>query len=360
MKSTRIENLQIIQSQYTMKGIKITFSFLLLSLFAFSQTVTNHIGSSGNVGINNLNPAYPLYVNDPYAYNSVTAYFGRQGTDGCWIGSGNYWTPYEYGLYDGGGDLPMVVYDPAVGNIHIGWNLVESIDGTVGIGTQTPIASLTIKGQNSSWGLLALQDYWNSGAGASIDLAFFGADENKIAHLGPSGGNFIIQNDQSNKVLLSPSNGKVIIGTNTDYGQTLQVYGTTFLSENVGIGTTDPKGYRLAVNGDAIFTKVKVKAYSIWPDYVFHANYKLPPLQKVESCIKANKHLPGVPSAEEVAKEGLDLGENQAILLKKIEELTLYVIKQQKQINTLQKQVSRAAARTVKPKLALHKATIKQ
>jgi hypothetical protein len=95
---------------------------------------------------------------------------------------------------------------------------------------------------------------------------------------------------------------------------------------NVAIGTLDPQGYRLAVNGDAIFTKVKVKQYSTWPDYVFNDGYKLLPLTEVEKFIKQNHHLPEVPNAAEVEKNGLDLGDNQATLLKKIEELTLYII----------------------------------
>lgn len=104
---------------------------------------------------------------------------------------------------------------------------------------------------------------------------------------------------------------------------------------NVGIGTTDTKGYKLAVNGDAMFTRIKVKAYDNWPDYVFGENYKLMPLQDLETYIKANKHLPDVPSAKEVTKDGADLGEMNKILLQKIEELTLHMIELQKQVNEL-------------------------
>ena len=72
-------------------------------------------------------------------------------------------------------------------------------------------------------------------------------------------------------------------------------------------------------------------------DYVFNKNYKLMPLNKVADYVKENKHLPDVPSAADVKKEGIDLGSMDAKLLKKIEELTLYVIQQQKQIDELQK-----------------------
>jgi hypothetical protein len=72
---------------------------------------------------------------------------------------------------------------------------------------------------------------------------------------------------------------------------------------------------------------------------VFSNDYRLRPLSEVESYITRHKHLPGVPSAAEVKKEGLDLGENQATLLKKIEELTLYIIEQQKEIRELKKEM---------------------
>jgi hypothetical protein len=103
-----------------------------------------------------------------------------------------------------------------------------------------------------------------------------------------------------------------------------------FSNGNVGVGTSDTKGYKFAVAGEAIFTKVVVKPTGSWPDYVFHANYRLRPLSEVEQYIKQYNHLPEVPSAEEVEKNGLDVGDNQAMLLKKIEELTLYVIEQNK------------------------------
>jgi hypothetical protein len=106
----------------------------------------------------------------------------------------------------------------------------------------------------------------------------------------------------------------------------------------VGIGTNDTKGYRFAVNGDAIFNKVKVKAYP-WSDYVFHASYRLRPLSEVEQYIKQYHHLPEVPTAEEVEKNGLDVGDNQATLLKKVEELTLYLIDQSKKLQQLDKSV---------------------
>lgn len=113
-------------------------------------------------------------------------------------------------------------------------------------------------------------------------------------------------------------------------------YGTAGLrmdnGGNVSIGTAFSKGYKLAVNGPAIFTKAVVKNYSNWPDYVFDSSYQLPSLDSVSTFIQANKHLPDMPSTATVEKDGHDLGEVQKLLLKKVEELTLYVIEQNKVI----------------------------
>lgn len=98
---------------------------------------------------------------------------------------------------------------------------------------------------------------------------------------------------------------------------------------NVGIGTTNPQA-KLAVNGDISSKKIKVTQVG-WPDYVFEPTYKLWPLPKLEAFVNTYKHLPEVPSADEIEKNGLDVGENQTILLKKVEELTLYLIEQDKQ-----------------------------
>lgn len=101
----------------------------------------------------------------------------------------------------------------------------------------------------------------------------------------------------------------------------------------VGIGTTSPQS-ELAVNGTVTSKKVKVTA-SGWADFVFEPGYQLPSLKEVEAFIKENKHLPEVPSAATVEKDGQDLGEMNKILLQKVEELTLHMIQQQKEIEEL-------------------------
>ncbi|WP_316833751.1 hypothetical protein [Pedobacter nutrimenti] len=108
---------------------------------------------------------------------------------------------------------------------------------------------------------------------------------------------------------------------------------------NVSIGTTDPKGYKLAVAGNMIAESMKVKLQGTWPDYVFKKDYELPTLEQTEKHIKEKGHLPGIPSEAEVKAEGIEVGDMNAKLLRKIEELTLYLIEQQKQIQELKKTI---------------------
>jgi hypothetical protein len=152
-------------------------------------------------------------------------------------------------------------------------------------------------------------------------------------------------NNGAQKRMTISNTGNVGINTLTpNTNAQLDVAGNIFTSGKIAIGTTDMAkigGYALAVNGDAIFNKVKVKLYGTWPDFVFEEKYGLLPIAQLEQFIKTNKHLPNVPSAAEVQKDGIDLGSNQATLLQKIEELTLYLIQQQKQIDELKAQLKK-------------------
>lgn len=116
------------------------------------------------------------------------------------------------------------------------------------------------------------------------------------------------------------------------------IYGK-FDTDQLGINTTTiPSGYTMSIKGKLITEEIKVQQYgtSGWPDYVFKKEYKLPSLQEVEKQIKDNGHLKDIPSAEEVAKNGFLLGEMNAKLLQKIEELTLYSIEQEARIKRLE------------------------
>jgi len=102
---------------------------------------------------------------------------------------------------------------------------------------------------------------------------------------------------------------------------------------NVGIGTREISA-KLTVAGNIAAREVKVTV-NAGADFVFHDNYNLKPLPELESFIKKNNHLPEIASAKEMESEGMNLSEMNIRLLQKIEELTLYVIKQQKDIEEL-------------------------
>jgi len=112
-----------------------------------------------------------------------------------------------------------------------------------------------------------------------------------------------------------------------------------FNSSKVGIGLIPPSdgAFRLYVEGGILAEEVKVMLKSAWPDYVFTADHKLPGINEVADFITANGHLPGVPSAATVAADGINLGQMNALLLTKIEELTLYVIELQRQLDEIRK-----------------------
>jgi hypothetical protein len=83
-------------------------------------------------------------------------------------------------------------------------------------------------------------------------------------------------------------------------------------------------------------TRVRVALSGTWSDFVFHKNYRLTPLQELENFIQQRGHLPGIPTAAEVKAEGMELADMNARLLQKIEELTLYILQQEKRIRALE------------------------
>ncbi|AOW20092.1 fibronectin type III domain-containing protein [Urechidicola croceus] len=108
-----------------------------------------------------------------------------------------------------------------------------------------------------------------------------------------------------------------------------------FANGNVGIGINPQAGYSLAVAGNIIAEEVRVALQGNWPDYVFEKNYNLPSLLEVENYINKHGHLENIPSAYDTKTNGISVGEMNAKLLRKVEELTLYIIQQEKKINEL-------------------------
>ncbi|MEQ8573892.1 MAG: hypothetical protein RIB63_07510, partial [Fulvivirga sp.] len=107
---------------------------------------------------------------------------------------------------------------------------------------------------------------------------------------------------------------------------------------SIGMAPT-PAGFKLSVDGKAIMEEVVVQLTSTWPDYVFDQSYDLTPLEDLKTTIQKQGHLPNIPSAAEVAEKGVSLGEMNAKLLEKIEELTLHIIKLNDDVKQQQKEI---------------------
>lgn len=111
----------------------------------------------------------------------------------------------------------------------------------------------------------------------------------------------------------------------------------------VNINTGTPyadEWFSLAVKGGILAEQVLIKSERSWPDFVFASDYELMPLSELKSYIETNRHLPDVPSESQVNEQGVEVGEMQSVLLKKIEELTLYTIQLQEQVEQLQQKVN--------------------
>lgn len=161
-------------------------------------------------------------------------------------------------------------------------------------------------------------EFSSEGTGAANSLTLRTLSNGKSFYIKASQGNraaefFLTNTANENLVKLVPDGGRV------------------------GIGTDDPKA-KLAVNGDIRAKEVRVMTDIQLADYVFDEDYKLRPLTEVEQYVQEHKHLPEIPSAAEVKENGMDVAEFQNKLLQKIEELTLYMIEQQKQLEALKKE----------------------
>lgn len=140
-------------------------------------------------------------------------------------------------------------------------------------------------------------------------------------------------------------------GANTIITNSYGVYQEATAAKNVFngpvcVGTITPGTYKLYVNGDMYATRIRTSiAASTWQDHVFEEDYTLLPLFDVEEFVKKNKHLPEVPSASEIEKNGLDTAEMLSIHMKKIEELTLYLIELKKENEELKNRIGNLEAK---------------
>ena len=212
-------------------------------------------------------------------------------------------------------------------SFQISAQITELSNGNVGIGTTNPNHKLDI---NTGGGNLKTYSYGiehtvNTTGGWARGFRLRNENDNKTTVFGSLGGNaYITTGFDINTDPTGYKNQRLTILTNG----------------NVGIGTTNPGSYKLAVEG-------KIGAHEIvvttdgWSDFVFNNDYKLKDLEEVESFIEENNHLPDVPSEKEVMENGIALGEMDAKLLQKIEELTLYMIEQNKETKAMKAQLNK-------------------
>ncbi len=191
-------------------------------------------------------------------------------------------------------------------------------DGNIGIANNTPVSKLHILGGDDVGLTASTNGYLMLGSAASGNLIF---DNNEIqARNVAAGSDLFIQNDGGNVIFCGAEQGAVGIG--------------------VTAGTSIPAGYLLAVDGKILSEEVRVELSGDWPDYVFANDYKLPSLDKLRNYIAENKHLPNIPAAAEVEKNGFELGDMQKRMIEKIEELTLYVLQLETEMKVMQKKLN--------------------
>lgn len=117
--------------------------------------------------------------------------------------------------------------------------------------------------------------------------------------------------------------------------ESVNFYSDASFSDAVALGNTFATGYKLTVDGKIICEELQVLLKADWPDYVFEEKYHLMPLAELRDYLNEHKHLPGIPTAAEVSEEGIAVGEMQKMMMEKIEELTLYMLELEKEVNAL-------------------------
>jgi len=280
---------------------------LIITLIGMSFRINAQITDTGaNVGIGITNPSNPLHISS----NSNHHQLRLQGTNGkhSWIQfypSGDDIINWQAGVNTNG----FSIYDISTSQYR--FNITNT--GNIGIGTTNASSKLQLMNGNDGISFDSSEDWIGIGFNRSVR-------NGQIFDTNKSGWQFTARNDRFS-----------LEGYNGAFSNLLNV----LKNGNIGIGTVTTGNHKLAVEGSIGAREIKVEANG-WSDFVFENNYRLPTLVEVENYIKEKGHLKDIPSAKEVEKNGFFLGEMDAKLLQKIEELTLYVIEQEKRLNNVE------------------------
>lgn len=287
--------------------------------------------NTGYLGIGTSTPLFPLHVVGINAAPSTT--LTANGVFSVGVNGTNI--ALTTGVFNGFNNLYSWIQSRNHTIAINFYNLaLQPLGGNVGIGLTSPPSKLSILGGTDKGSGFSINradvhtciynQLVNTNAG--VIQVYSGGTANTVGNtpytlqLQPEGGNVGIGLNSSNPTAKLTVNGNLLIGDPT---------------------ITLPTGYKLYVQTGILTEKIKVALTnsSHWADYVFEENYELKPLLDIETYIKINNHLPNVPSAEELVKNGgIDVNEMFVKQMEKIEELTLYLIDLQKQIDNLKKE----------------------
>ncbi|MFQ5583627.1 MAG: hypothetical protein ACE5GL_04255 [Calditrichia bacterium] len=300
-----------------------------------------HVGTDGKVGIGLPGPVGRFHIRGALAGEELLRLEESTATNLLKVIIDNQTGRVDFQTQNNEipGAFPDIVLNPSGGN--------------VGVGTTNPSYKFHVKGilnadtlyRNGSlagiWDIAGNDMYYNGGnigigtAMPSEPLHIYQSGDSgattlrlEYKYTGTPNG----EQDADWRLQAASSGGKFHISSGTLPRLTIDGAG------NVGIGTSNPDpAYKLSVPGKIRAEEIVVETG--WSDFVFEDDYQIPPLKEVEKFIEENGHLPDIPSAEEVAASGVSVGEMQAKLLQKIEELTLYVMELKKENEGLKGQM---------------------
>ncbi|MCQ6961280.1 hypothetical protein [Mucilaginibacter aquariorum] len=297
-------------------GLQISFYVYGTPPAFFNASISSYGNYTPPITLANEDGKVVIFINDKAYYSRFTVSVYSRGMPQDVAINFQGWTAVDEAL-TGTDQLLLPYKNSFAGVVNLPGSGIWNATGNVGIGTTTPGLKTHIFGitgfpattGTAQTGVLRLQ---GSSSQAVLDFGVNGASGSYLQATSQTALN------ATYPLLLNPNGGSVSIGT-----------------------TDRPAGYQLAVNGSVIATSVTVKVKNEWPDYVFKKDYKLRTLTEVKNYIDQNHHLPGMPSEKEVMANGLNLGDMNKILTKKIEELTLYLIDAEKREKDLRLQADK-------------------